>query len=386
MTTRIDKLGIAIALLVALGIASPFATVRANRIVQGEAVGLLSALPAWAAGAILALATLAALSGLLVTRTSMRLPMAVMAIVAIFLGIGLAGQFLEPDGNSYARISPASGFWILFLALALLAIDAIARSSPRPVVRLLYLVATAATLMVVLLSGVWNDLSIMKEYAARADVFWTEMTRHLLLALGSLAAATVVGLPVGVFCERTPAVRSAMLNTLNLIQTIPSIALFGILIGPLGWIAANVPGASAVGIRGIGAAPAFVALFLYSLLPVVANTVAGLDGVPRVTREAARGLGMTSAQRLFRIDLPLALPVILTAVRIVLVQNIGLATVAALIGGGGLGTFVFQGLGQTATDLVLLGALPTVMLAFASAVVFDALSEMTASRTQGGRT
>ena len=94
---------------------------------------------------------------------------------------------------------------------------------------------------------------------------------------------------------------------------------------------------------------------------------------------------MTSAQRLFRIEFPLALPVILTAVRIVLVQNIGLATVAALIGGGGLGTFVFQGLGQTATDLVLLGALPTVMLAFASAVVFDALSEMTASRTQGGR-
>lgn len=385
VTTRIDKLGIAIALLVVLGVASPFATVRANRIVQGEAVALFSALPAWAAGAILALATIAALSGLLVTRTSMRLLMAVMGIAAVFLGIGLAGRFLAPDGNSYARISPASGFWILFLALALLAIDAIARSRPRPVVRLLYLVATAATLMVVLLSGVWNDLSIMKEYAARADVFWTEMTRHLLLALGSLAAATVVGLPMGVFCERTPAVRSAMLNTLNLIQTIPSIALFGILIGPLGWIAANVPGASAVGIRGIGAAPAFVALFLYSLLPVVANTVAGLDGVPRATREAARGLGMTSAQRLFRIEFPLALPVILTAVRIVLVQNIGLATVAALIGGGGLGTFVFQGLGQTATDLVLLGALPTVMLAFASAVVFDALSEMTASRTQGGR-
>jgi osmoprotectant transport system permease protein len=227
-----------------------------------------------------------------------------------------------------------------------------------------------------LLSGLWDGLSIMKEYVARADVFWTEASRHITLALGSLLAAALAGLPLGILCERVPVLRAGVLNTLNLIQTIPSIALFGILIGPLAWVAINVPGASAIGIRGIGMAPAFVALFLYSLLPIVANTVAGLDGVPRTTREAARGIGMTSAQRLSRIELPLALPVILTGIRIVLVQNIGLATIAALIGGGGFGTFVFQGLGQTATDLVLLGALPTVALAFVSAVILDAMIEL----------
>ncbi|RVQ50076.1 ABC transporter permease, partial [Sinorhizobium meliloti] len=146
---------------------------------------------------------------------------------------------------------------------------------------------------------------------------------------------------------------------------------------PLGWVAANVPGAAAIGIRGIGAAPAFVALFLYSLLPVVANTVVGLAGVPHAANDAARGIGMTDRQRLVAIEFPLAFPVILTGIRIVLVQNIGLATIAALIGGGGFGVFVFQGVGQTAMDLVLLGAIPTVVLAFTAAIVLDALIEMT---------
>ena len=281
MITRIDKLGVGIALLVALGTVSPFATARANRIVQGEPFGLFAALPAWAAAGILGMAVVAALVGSLVRRSALRLLVAMVAIAAIFLGVGLAGAFLTPEGNSYARVSPASGFWILFFAFALLAVDAIARSRPGPAVRLLYLAGAAAMLGFVLLSGTWSDLSIMKEYAARADVFWTELSRHLLLALGSLAAAAAVGLPMGIICERIPGIRSAVLSTLNLIQTIPSIALFGILIGPLAWIAANIPGAWEIGIRGIGVAPAFVALFLYSLLPVVANTVAGLDGVPR---------------------------------------------------------------------------------------------------------
>jgi osmoprotectant transport system permease protein len=106
--------------------------------------------------------------------------------------------------------------------------------------------------------------------------------------------------------------------------------------------------------------------------------------VPRDANDAARGIGMTDGQRLFRIELPLAFPVILTGIRIVLVQNIGLATIAALIGGGGFGVFVFQGIGQTAMDLVLLGAVPTVALAFAAAIVLDAATEL--SSRQFGRT
>jgi osmoprotectant transport system permease protein len=186
----------------------------------------------------------------------------------------------------------------------------------------------------------------------------------------------IVGLPLGILCHRAPRLRTPVLGTLNVIQTIPAIALFGILMAPLGALAARVPAAAALGIRGIGAAPAVVALFLYSLLPIVANTVVGLRRVSHGAVEAALGMGMTPWQVLFRIELPLALPVILTGIRVVLVQNIGMVTVAALIGGGGLGTFVFQGIGQTAIDLVLLGAIPIVVLAFSASVLLDALVEV----------
>jgi osmoprotectant transport system permease protein len=217
----------------------------------------------------------------------------------------------------------------------------------------------------------------MKEYANRAESFWREARQHLWLAFGSMLAACLVGLPLGLASHRVPALRAAILQGLSIVQTIPSIALFGILIAPLGFLAANVPLAAALGIRGIGAAPAFIALFLYSLLPVVANTMAGLSQVPADVTEAARGMGLSRRQRLVQIELPLALPVILAGIRIVLVQNLGLATIAALIGGGGFGTFVFQGIGQTAIDLVLLGAIPTVALSFAAAIILDAIIDLT---------
>ena len=149
-------------------------------------------------------------------------------------------------------------------------------------------------------------------------------------------------------------------------------ALFGLLIAPLAWVGANLPGASALGIAGIGPAPAFIALVAYALLPIVSATVTGLDAVQPSVVDAADGVGMTRFQRLFSVELPLAFPIILTGIRVVLVQNIGLAVIAGLVGGGGLGIFVFQGISQTATDLVLLGALPTVAMAFIAAILLDA--------------
>ncbi|MBP1853472.1 osmoprotectant transport system permease protein [Rhizobium halophytocola] len=381
-----DKLGVIIALLIAYGaLVAPFATFRANRIVPGQAKSMLEALPNGAGMALLALMLVAGIVVLVKIPTWLRLLTAVVALVALTLFIGMAAPHLTPPGNTYARVSPASGFWILLFAYALLAADAITRLRPRPILRVVLLALALSGAAAILMSGLWDGLSILKEYAGRADVFWTEAARHVTLALGSLLASVIVGLPVGILCHRVTPLRDGVLNTLNLVQTIPSIALFGILIAPLSWVALHVPGAAAIGIRGIGAAPAFVALFLYSLLPVVANTVVGLAGVPREANEAARGIGMTDGQRLLRIELPLALPVILTGIRIVLVQNIGLATIAALIGGGGFGVFVFQGIGQTAMDLVLLGAVPTVVLAFAAAIILDAAIDMTAPSQSRGR-
>ncbi|WP_105370188.1 ABC transporter permease [Neorhizobium huautlense] len=386
MRIQLDKLGIVIALLAAYGtLGASFAVSKPNRIVQGQAKSILDALPSWAAWALLVLLFAAAVVALLRTSAWAKLIAAAAALLALALAMGLTGHFLTPAGNTYARVSPASGFWILLFAFALLAADAITRLKPPPWMRVLFLILAGAGVGGLLFSGSWDGLSIMKEYAGRADVFWVEAGKHVTLALGSLLAAVAVGLPLGILCHRVEPLRASVLNALNIIQTIPSIALFGILIAPLGWIAATVPGAAALGIRGIGAAPAFVALFLYSLLPVVANTVIGLSGVPKDAVDAARGIGMTNRQRLFKIEFPLALPVILTGIRIVLVQNIGLATIAALIGGGGFGVFVFQGIGQTAMDLVLLGAVPTVALSFAAAVILDALIELNSRAVNGAR-
>lgn len=306
-----------------------------------------------------------------------------LAVLALLLvAIGWSATFLVPPDNSFARAGPGGGFWVWLLAFALLVTDALARLRPRPWARIGMLALVGVGFAVLLMSGVWNDLSVLKEYGTRAPAFWQEGQTHLWLAFGSVAIAAVAGVPLGILCYKVESLRAAVLNLLNIVQTIPSIALFGLLIAPLAWVAATVPGARAVGISGIGAAPAFIALFAYSLLPVVSNTVVGLLGVSPPAVEAAKGMGMTGRQRLVGVELPLALPVILTGIRIVLVQNIGLATIAALIGGGGFGVFVFQGIGQTAMDLVLLGAVPTVALAFAAAVVLDALVDMT---SRGGR-
>lgn len=387
MTIRLDKLGVAIAGIAAWGaLFAPFAVFRANRIVAGEPRSILEALPPVSGWLLLALLCVATLTGLLRTPVFVRLGSAVAGLVALALALGLAGNHLTPQGNTFARVSPGSGFWLLVFAFILLLADTLTRLQLSPVARVAVLALAGVAVGLLLYSGGWDSLSILKEYANRADSFWSEARRHVALALGSLAAAVVVGIPLGVLCHRVRAIREPVLNTLNIIQTVPSIALFGILIAPLGWIALNVPGAAAIGIRGIGVAPAFVALFLYSLLPMVANTVVGLAGVPEAANDAARGMGMTDRQRLFSIEFPLAFPVILTGIRIVLVQNIGLATVAALIGGGGFGVFVFQGIGQTAMDLVLLGAIPTVALAFAAAIILDALVDMVSGHRAAGVT
>ncbi|WP_372424027.1 ABC transporter permease [Salinarimonas chemoclinalis] len=373
----LDKLGVLLAAIVATGaLALPFATFRANRIVLGEPRGILDSLEPALAWTLLGLLAAAGLVALVRTPVRLRLAAGLLALVALLLAIGRAGTFLTPEGNGFARVSPGSGFWLLLFAFALMVTDALSRLALSPARRLAGLAATAAVLAAILVCGLWDDLSMLREYATRADAFWREARTHVVLAFGSLALATLTGVPIGIACTRSARLRGPVLNVLNIVQTIPSIALFGLLIAPMAWIAATIPGASAIGIAGIGAAPALVALYAYSLLPVVSNTVVGLDGVPRQTVDAARGMGMTGRQRLLRVELPLAFPVILTGIRIVLVQNIGLATIAALIGGGGFGVFVFQGIGQTAMDLVLLGAVPTVVLAVAAAIVLDALVEM----------
>ena len=373
---RVDRLGL---LLTAAGavalIGLPFVIFKSNRIVPGEPRALHEVLPLWGALGLQFVLLGDAAVALGVADARRRLVAALAGIVVLALAVAAAANALTPPGNKVVRIAPGGASWVLLVCLGLMATDAITRMRPRPLARVLLLVLTLAIAGAALRIGTFDNLSVMREYAVNAGRFPAEFLRHVWLAGGSLIAALIVGLPLGILCHRVPRLRPPVLGTLNVIQTIPAIALFGILMAPLGALAARLPAAAALGIRGIGAAPAVVALFLYSLLPIVADTVVGLRRVSRAAVDAALGMGMTGSQVLARIELPLALPVILTGIRVVLVQNIGMVTIAALIGGGGLGTFVFQGIGQNAIDLVLLGAIPIVALAFSASVLLDALIE-----------
>ena len=175
---------------------------------------------------------------------------------------------------------------------------------------------------------------------------------HLLLVAASIAFAVAIGLPAGILLTRRPALKRPVLGLATVLQTVPSLALFGLLI-PLPLL-------------GIGARTAVVALVVYALLPVIRNTVAGIEGVDGSVRESAVAMGMTGGQILRLVELPLAAPVILAGVRVAAVTSVGVATVAAAIGAGGLGTYIFRGLRQYDNRLILAGALPAALLALAA--------------------
>jgi len=371
---RVDRLGVVLA---GAGFAAaatmPFIVAKANRIAAGKPLLLTSLLAQPIALALVGLLLGTAISTIFLRRPFVRLAIATLCLIALLMTIGIVSTSATPPGSASARITPGGTFWVLLAVIGLIIADALVKLQLTPWMRVASLLIYAALLAAFLVTGSLDSLSIMKEFAIRADQFWREAGAHLFLAFGSVVVAIVMALPLGILCFWVPKLRAAVLQVLSLVQTIPSLALFGLLMLPLAYLSAHVPLAAELGIHGIGAAPALIALILYSLLPIVANTVVGLEGVDPAVRDAAAGMGLTRRQILFGIDLPLAFPVILTGIRIVLVQAIGLVTVAALIGGGGFGLFIFQGLGQTAMDLVLLGAVPTVFLAFSSAVILDAV-------------
>jgi osmoprotectant transport system permease protein len=173
---------------------------------------------------------------------------------------------------------------------------------------------------------------------------------HLWLVGVSILIAMLIGIPLGILITRWPALDKPILGGANVIQTIPSLALFGFLL-PAPWIGARADRL------------AILALTLYALLPMIRNTYTGIRGVDRAIVEAARGMGMTDGQVLFRVELPLAMSVIIAGVRVAAVITIGLATIAAAIGAGGLGEFIFRGLAMVNNQVILAGAVPAAVMA-----------------------
>jgi osmoprotectant transport system permease protein len=189
------------------------------------------------------------------------------------------------------------------------------------------------------------------QFIAQNHVEVLDLTaEHLWLVGASIVLAVVIGIPLGILITRWPVLKKPVLGGANIIQTIPSLALFGFLL-PAPWIGARSDRL------------AILALTLYALLPLISNTYTGIKGVDRAVVEAGRGMGMTERQLLWQVELPLALSVIIAGVRVATVISIGLATIAAAIGAGGLGEYIFRGLAMVNNQVILAGAIPAAALA-----------------------
>ena len=368
----------------------PFLRVASNRLVSGEPIYFLSSLSTLSNAQILsgpalllALVVMAVVavfaSGFV--RQGRALHSAVLVATAAFI-LGQLGwaafvaQQLMQAQTSLGRVSLGSAFWASSVLMALLANDALQRLGATPLQKGVIGLTVLALLGALLASGWCNDLSIMKEYANRTDGFAVAIGQHLQIVGLAMAFTLGIGLPLGWAAHANQQVAKLVFPALNVVQTIPSIALFGLLMAPLALLAASVPALGALGISGVGMAPAVIALTLYGLLPVVRGTLAGLQQVSTAQINAARALGLKPWAVLRHVRLPLALPVVMGGVRTAAVAAVGLAAVTALIGAGGLGSILFEGLFSNAQDVVLLGVLPIVGLGVLVDVMFSALTAM----------
>ncbi|MHA6260449.1 ABC transporter permease [Sporosarcina sp. CAU 1771] len=208
-------------------------------------------------------------------------------------------------------------------------------------------------------------MNIWQQLVEQTQLRWGEVLSatsiHIQLVFFSMIIATVLAVTLGIVVTRVPQLKTIVLGGTGILQTVPSLALLGFMIP----------------IFGIGVKTAIAALFLYSLLPIMRNTYTGIKDVDPATIEAARGMGMTSMQILVKVELPLAIPVIMAGIRTAAVINVGNATLAAFIGAGGLGDFIFLGITRGIDGLILLGAIPAALLALVLETFFSAVERWT---------
>lgn len=374
-----------LALLLALAVAAawslPFVRVAPNRLLSGDPVYLLSLLQGsgngygvWIAFAFFLVLSVGAVLSHYRATGLVVISLMAMALAALWVIAGNHAQSVATTQSPLHRTALGAGFWTLSGLAWMAALDATARLRLATLPRLA--VQTALWIPLLLALGTGHELSIAKEYANQSDVFGAAILRHLQIVLLSIAPAVAIGVPLAWGMTRTPGLRRAVFPVLNIIQTIPSIALFGLLMAPLAWASAHSPALAQAGINGVGLAPAVLALLLYALLPIVRSTLAGLEQVPAAATTAAHAMGFSAAQILWQVQLPLALPVLLIGLRTAIVQTTGLAAVTALVGAGGLGSIMFDGLFSAANELVMLGVLPIVLLAVLADALFKSLGSL----------
>ncbi|MBW2557833.1 MAG: ABC transporter permease [Deltaproteobacteria bacterium] len=362
----IDKVTLAGAVIGFLSLGFHFVILRPNRLSSGEGLFVWNSLSS-PETLLLALLWLCALGTGFSHRENRPFRLApglignVILVLVFFLTARMAWSTTDPN-LPFLRISIGFGGWMMAFASYILILSSQQKLEGEGFLRLLVSFSGMAALVVLFASGYMSDMSVIKEFSARQGRFLSELSQHLILAGSSVCIATVIGTGLGVWAFRSRFLERPVFFFVNTVQTLPSLALFGLMIAPLALLSQKYPVLRDFGIQGIGWAPALIALSLYALLPITRNTYTSLRILDPDVIEAGRGMGMNGLQLLWRVEIPLSLPIILSGIRTALVQSIGNTTVAALIGAGGLGVFVFQGLGQAVPDLILLGAVPVILL------------------------
>lgn len=378
-------LALYVALVIGAAGGLPFLRVAPNRLLSGEPVYLWDVLQQLGSQQVNALLLgLVVLLCIAIWQPGQRFIQAllILTMAASLSGVWLlAGQFANSTTqaeNPLTRTTLGAGFWTVTVLTWLMALDAIARVQLPTLPRLFLQCTIFLPLLLSLNEG--QHLSIAQEYVNQRDVFGPAILRHLQIVFLAVVPALIIGLLLAWRMTQTRSLRQALFPIFNVIQTIPSIALFGLLMTPLAWLAVQIPGLGRAGISGVGIAPAVIALFMYALLPIVRSALAGLKQVPAEAINAARAMGMSAWQLLWQVELPLALPVLLIGLRTAVVQTTGLTAVSALVGSGGLGQIMFDGLFSAANELVILGVIPIVLLAMLADTFFKVLSSLIKTR------
>jgi osmoprotectant transport system permease protein len=359
MRVKLDKVFLLVGLLGFFSIiAFGFLMDRPNRLASGPEIGFLTGASIYEIIIVITLwlfIIVASLSGNKHIKFLQGL-FSIIILLTLMLSAGRIASEMRGEGDTLARVSLGASFWLSVFFVFVVVINATNRLKDNPILRYILIVCSLAVIIGTVLSGTLNDLSLLKEYYSEQDRFLDEFFTHLTLAFGSVGISIAIGVPLGILASKFKSLDKVVFPILNIMQTVPSLALFGILMAVL----------SSLNLAGLGAFPAMIALVLYSLLPIVRNTYTAFKTIDESVIEAAKGMGMTPVQLLYKIQVPLTASIVLNGVRISLVQVIGLTAIVTFIGAGGLGFFIFDGLRKTADDLILIGAIPIVLIAVTS--------------------
>lgn len=355
-----------------------FVNLQPNRILPGVGYSLQGAVGwLWMMIVTILLAGAFLVSFLRLTyKRWLQLLLVTLLLVLMPLSLSSFAQIHIPETLTHARTGLAAAFWLLLFLLVLMLIELQQKLDLSRLTNGFIFSLPFISLVFAYLDGGLDTLAILREYSARSEQFQHAVQVHITLVSGAVLTSVLLASLLVSVMRKFTAVQKIIFPLLNFIQTIPSLALFGLLIAPLGVIASKSEWLQAMGVSGIGWAPAMIALIAYSLLPMVRNTFVALEEVSVSVIDAAKGMGMSPAQVFMQVRLPLAMPVILEGIRITTIQAIGLTAIAALIGAGGLGNFIFQGLGQAAMDMVLLGALPILLFAIVADLLLTGITVM----------